>query len=53
MRHEYRVSVGIPVKGRNHMHRWKDNIKMNVKEIGCENVDSIHLIRIRTGCGLF
>jgi len=23
--------------------RWKDNIKMNLKEIGCEVVSGIHL----------
>jgi hypothetical protein len=25
-------------------HRWKDNIKINPKEIGCENVDWIQLV---------
>jgi hypothetical protein len=29
-------------------HRWKDNIKMDLKEIGSENVDSIHLAQDRT-----
>jgi hypothetical protein len=24
-------------------NRWDDNIKMNLKEMGCEFVDSIHL----------
>jgi hypothetical protein len=25
-------------------HRWGDNIKMDVTEIGCEGVDGIHLV---------
>jgi hypothetical protein len=33
-------------------HTWKDNIKMNLKEIGCEDVDCIHLVRIMSGRGL-
>jgi hypothetical protein len=24
-------------------HRWEDNIQIDVKEIGCEGVDWIHL----------
>jgi hypothetical protein len=24
-------------------HRWKNNIKMSLKEIGCENVDWAHV----------
>lgn len=24
-------------------HRWEDNSKINLKEIGCENVDLIYL----------
>lgn len=28
-------------------HRWKDNINIDVKEIECESVDWIHLVRER------
>jgi hypothetical protein len=27
-----------------HSRRWKHNIKMNLKETGCEDVDRIHLV---------
>jgi hypothetical protein len=30
---------------------WEDNIKMVLKEIGFEDVDWIHLLRIRSGGG--
>jgi len=29
------------------MHRWKDNIRMNLREIGCEGVDWMHLAQDR------
>jgi hypothetical protein len=35
-----------PVKRPN--HRWDDNIKMNIKEIGFEDADKIQKLRIRS-----
>jgi hypothetical protein len=32
--------------------RWEDNIKMNLREIGMEGVDWIHLDQIGAGDGL-
>jgi hypothetical protein len=29
-------------------HRWKYNIKIHLKEIGCEDVDSIHVAQDRS-----
>jgi hypothetical protein len=28
-----------------HRHRWEDNIKTDLKEVGCERVDQIHMAR--------
>jgi hypothetical protein len=28
-------------------HRWEYNIKMDSKEVGCENIDWIHLLQGR------
>jgi hypothetical protein len=28
------------------LHRWYNNIKICVAEIGCEDVDWIHLVRV-------
>jgi hypothetical protein len=28
-------------------YRWNDNIKMNFKEVGCENVNWIHMAQDR------
>jgi hypothetical protein len=48
----YNILVGRP-EGRRPLgrprHRWKDNIKMDLKEIGCGDVDWIHGLRIGTG----
>jgi hypothetical protein len=43
MRIAYSIFVGRPKvmrQARMHRVRWEDNIKMEFKEIGCENVDS-------------
>ena len=29
------------------MHRWKDNIKMDIQEVGCGGVDWIDLAQVR------
>jgi hypothetical protein len=46
----YRVMMGKPERksalGR-HRHRWKDNIKMNLQEVGCEGRDWIELAQDR------
>jgi hypothetical protein len=34
------------------MHGWENNIKMDLKEIVCEDVDWIYRIRIGTRGGL-
>jgi hypothetical protein len=36
----YRVLVGKPERERplrRHRHRWEDNLKMDIKETGCNN----------------
>jgi hypothetical protein len=30
--------------GKRHRRRWEDNIKMGIRETGCEDVDEIHLV---------
>jgi len=40
----YRVLVGIPEEKRpfgRHSHRWDDNIKMDLKKIGCRGMEWI------------
>ena len=45
-----RVLVGKP-EGKNplgrHKHRWEDNIKMDLQEVGCGGVDCIELAQER------
>jgi hypothetical protein len=38
----YRVLVGKPKRKRpigRHKHRWEDNIKMDIQEVGCGSMD--------------
>jgi len=45
-RRAYRVSVGKPEEKRllgRPWTRWEDNIKVNLKEVGCESMDWIDL----------
>jgi hypothetical protein len=48
----YRGLVGKP-EGRRPLgkprHRWEDNIRMNLREVGCGYVDSMELAQDRTG----
>jgi hypothetical protein len=48
----YRALVGKP-EGRRPLgrprHRWEDNIKMNLREVGCGGMDWINLAQDRTG----
>ena len=50
----YRVLVGKP-EGKRPLgrprHRWVDNIRMDIQEVGCGYVDWIGLPRIGTGGG--
>jgi hypothetical protein len=50
VRNAYSILVGRP-EGRRPLgrprHRWQDNIKMDLKEIGFGDVDCIHLARDR------
>jgi len=42
----YRVLVGKPEGKRplgRHRHRWEDNIKMDLQEVGCGGMDWIEL----------
>ena len=45
-RNAYRVLVGNP-EGKRHLgrsrHRWEDNIKMDLREVGCDPGDWIDL----------
>jgi hypothetical protein len=46
----YRVLVGKPEGKRplgSPRRRWEDNIKMDLKEVGCGNMDWIHLAQDR------
>jgi hypothetical protein len=50
VRNEYKILVGKP-EGRRPLgrrrRRWKDNIRMDTREIGWEGVDWIHLAQDR------
>ena len=46
----YRVLVGKPEGKRplgRHRHRWEDNIKMDLQEVGCGGMDWIELVQDR------
>jgi hypothetical protein len=46
MRNVFRILFGNPEAKRRlegYRHRWEDNIKMNIKEVGRENLDYIPL----------
>jgi hypothetical protein len=46
MRNAYKILVGKPERRRpfrKPRHRWEDNIKMDLREIGFGDVDCIHL----------
>jgi len=46
MRNVDKILVGKPEGKRPHRrsgHRWEDNIRMNIRETGCDAVDWIHL----------
>jgi len=51
VRNAYNISVEKP-KGKGQLcgprHRWEDNIKMDLKETGCETEFRIHLVQDRT-----
>jgi hypothetical protein len=50
----YRVLVGKPEGMRplgRHTHRWKDNIKMDLQDVGCEGMDWINLAENWAGGG--
>jgi hypothetical protein len=48
----YRVVVGKPEGKRplgRHRRRWEDNIKMDIKEVGCEVWTGMSWLTIETG----
>jgi hypothetical protein len=52
MRIAYKISVGNPeenIPSGRPKHRWKDNIIMNLREIGWERENWIHLAQDRGG----
>jgi hypothetical protein len=54
-RNAYNVLVGKPGKQRSlgrRKHRYKDNIKMEMKDLGWDSMDRIHLTRVGTCGGL-
>ena len=48
----YRVMVGTP-EGKNPLrrawHKWEDNIKMDLQDMGCEGMDWIDVAQVRDG----
>jgi hypothetical protein len=46
----YSVLVGKP-KGKRPRHRWEDNIKMGLQEVGCGVWIGLSWLRIETGGG--
>jgi hypothetical protein len=46
MRYAYNMLTGKP-EGERSRRRWKDTIKMDLKEIGCQDVDWINLAQDR------
>jgi len=49
----YRILVGKPEGQRplgRPRHRWEDNIKMDLQEVGCEGMDWIELAQDRDSC---
>jgi hypothetical protein len=53
---EYMVLVGKPEEKKSHgshRHRWEDNIKMDLKEVGWEGMEWIHLAQSRDECHVF
>jgi len=50
MRYVYKTFVGKP-EGKGPLwrpiHRWEDNIEMSLKEICCEGLEWIHLVKDR------
>jgi hypothetical protein len=55
MRNVFRMMVGKPEEKRpagRYRHRWEDNIKIDIREIGLEGVDGFIWLRIETSCGL-
>jgi hypothetical protein len=53
MRGIYRVLVGKPMGNRQHgrpRHRCKNNIKMDIQEMGCGGMDWINLAQDRARC---
>jgi hypothetical protein len=50
VRNAYKILVGKP-EGKRPLgrpgRRWEDNIRMNFREIGWEDVDCIHLAQVR------
>jgi hypothetical protein len=57
MRNAYNIFVGKPEGKRplgGHRHRWEDNFRMDLREIGWKDIDWMHLTqcrdRWRTGC---
>jgi len=53
MRNAYNILVGKP-EGKRPLrrprHRWEDNITMDLKEIGCRDVNWIQLLQDRVQC---
>jgi hypothetical protein len=51
----FRVLVGRP-EGKKPLerlsHRWEDNIKIYLQEVGCGTLTGLMLLRTWTGCGL-
>ena len=48
----YRVLVGKPKGNRPlgiHRCRWEDNVKMDLQEVGCEDIDWINVALLGTG----
>jgi hypothetical protein len=56
MRNSVSILVGKP-EGKSPLgrprHRWEDNIRMDLREVGSEGVDWVHLVQDRDQCQAF
>jgi hypothetical protein len=54
-KNEYKILVGKPLGEQllGRQKRWKNNIKTNVREIDCEDVNCMNWLKLMFGTGLW